>query len=454
MARFLRKNCQGNDPDRNPHDTSLVPSVIECRDTEQLAAGTPVALLRPVISSVRDSHHALAEAAGLARALDMNVVHMASVRIRNPAADRLFGAGCCEEMRNRINRDKIKAVIVDGALTAAQQGLLETDWKVPVIGRTRLILDIFAKRASSREGVLQVELADLEYQRARLVRRWEHLERQRGATGFVGGAGETQIEADRRAIDLRISSVKRRLSKIVRTRALHREARRRVPYPIVALVGYTNCGKSTLFNRLTKSSTLTANMPFATLDPKLRSLHLPSGRTAILSDTVGFISDLPTELVAAFRATLEETVSADLILHVRDIAHAEVVLQEQIVKSTLRVLGIASHSPLLHVNNKIDLLNQNARSQTERMHEGVRIPEVSALSGEGIDCLIRSIDTALRPPETIERMLLSFDEGKCRSWLHRNKVVIGEQISSRGIDITVKWSRKQRGRFRKYNNIN
>src|SRR6056297_4117597 len=300
-------------------------------------------VLHPEIQSDpkrREAKAALDEAVSLAHALpDLEVVGAEVARLRKPRPGLLFGEGKLEELEARFEAAEIGLVLIDGPVTPVQQRNLERKWKTKLLDRTGLILEIFADRAATREGVLQVELAALSYQRTRLVRAWTHLERQRGGLGFVGGPGETQIEADRRAIDEAVTRIRRQLGKVVKTRALHREARKKVPYPIVALVGYTNAGKSTLFNRLTGAEGMAKDMLFATLDPTMRAVELPDGTDVILSDTVGFISDLPTQLVAAFRATLEEVLDADLILHVRDIAHPQTVEQAEDVVRILEDLG-------------------------------------------------------------------------------------------------------------------
>ena len=300
---------------------------------------------------------ALAEAVALAEALPQLEVQGAEVvPLRSVSAGMLFGSGKIEELRQRLEESEIELVLVDGHVSPVQQRNLEKAWKVKLLDRTGLILEIFSDRAATREGVLQVEMAALNYQRTRLVRAWTHLERQRGGLGFVGGPGETQIEADRRAIDEQLVRLRRQLDKVVRTRALHRAARAKVPYPIVALVGYTNAGKSTLFNRLTGAEVMAKDMLFATLDPTMRSLVLPDGPEVILSDTVGFISDLPTELVAAFRATLEEVLAADIICHVRDVSHSETEEQAQDVRDILASLGVDKQTRTFEVWNKICLL--------------------------------------------------------------------------------------------------
>ncbi len=311
------------------------------------------------------------------------------VRLPKAQAGMLFGTGKIAELKARFASEDIELVLIDGPVSPVQQRNLEREWKVKLLDRTGLILEIFADRARTREGVLQVELAALSYQRTRLVRAWTHLERQRGGFGFVGGPGETQIESDRRAIDEEVIKIKRQLAKVVKTRELHRAARAKVPFPVVALVGYTNAGKSTLFNRMTGAEVLAKDMLFATLDPTMRGVALPSGTKIILSDTVGFISDLPTELVAAFRATLEEVLSADLILHVRDIAHPETEEQAEDVGGILEGLGVDEDVPLFEVWNKIDVLSEDTRRAL--LVQDARTPgihAVSALTGDGIGPLV------------------------------------------------------------------
>ncbi len=311
----------------------------------------------------RPPEPALEEAVALAEALPgLEVVGSEVVRLPRAHPGLLFGTGKVDELKARFAGADVELVLIDGPLSPVQQRNLERAWGVKILDRTGLILEIFSDRAATREGVLQVEMAALSYQRTRLVRAWTHLERQRGGLGFVGGPGETQIEADRRAIDAQLVRLRRQLAKVVKTRGLHRAARAKVPYPIVALVGYTNAGKSTLFNRLTGASVVVRDMLFATLDPTMRRVELPDGCEVILSDTVGFISDLPTELVAAFRATLEEVLSADLICHVRDISHPDTESQAADVETILTTLGVDAARPRIEVWNKIDLLEPEARA--------------------------------------------------------------------------------------------
>ncbi|MEO1455789.1 MAG: GTPase HflX, partial [Pseudomonadota bacterium] len=339
-------------------------------------------------------------------------------------------------------------VLVDGPVSPVQQRNLEKEWKVKLLDRTGLILEIFADRARTREGVLQVELAALSYQRTRLVRAWTHLERQRGGLGFVGGPGETQIEADRRAIDEAITRLRRQLAKVVKTRALHRAARAKVPYPIVALVGYTNAGKSTLFNRLTGADVMAKDMLFATLDPTMRGVALPDGTDVILSDTVGFISDLPTQLVAAFRATLEEVLAADIVLHVRDIAHPESEEQAQDVRAILGDLGLDEDVPLLEIWNKIDAVDAEARAPLENRairDDGVLI--VSALTGEGLEAFTDTVAERLGGVKRQDVVDLPFSAGRARAWLFDQGVVEAEEQLEQGLRFRVTWTDRQKARF-------
>ncbi len=360
----------------------------------------------------------------------------------------LFGSGKVEELAARMKALEIGLVLVDGPVSPVQQRNLEKEWGVKLLDRTGLILEIFADRARTREGVLQVELAALSYQRTRLVRAWTHLERQRGGFGFVGGPGETQLEADRRAIDDQVIRLKRQLDRVVKTRELHRASRRKVPFPVVALVGYTNAGKSTLFNRMTGAEVLAKDMLFATLDPTMRGVVLPSGRKIIASDTVGFISDLPTQLVAAFRATLEEVLEADLILHVRDISHPELAEQAADVDDILTSLGVNRAVPQLEVWNKLDLVPASARDLLEvQAQNRTGVYPVSALTGEGIDRLLADISATFEEQKTATELHLGFAEGKRRAWLHAEAVVTEERQEEDGWKITVFWTPRQETRF-------
>lgn len=401
-------------------------------------------------SGARDPEDALAEAVSLAEALDLDIVDARVVPLPRARASTLLGSGKLAELRDFIAAEEIGLVIVNGPLTPVQQRNLERDWKCKLLDRTGLILEIFGERARTREGELQVELAHLTYQKSRLVRSWTHLERQRGALGFIGGPGETQIESDRRALSERIDRLKRQLEKVTRTRGLHRAARARVPYPVVALVGYTNAGKSTLFNRLTGSSVMAKDMLFATLDPTMRAIEMPEGGRVILSDTVGFISDLPTQLVAAFRATLEEVLAADLILHVRDIAHPEREIQAGNVRSILTELGVDpdDEERIREVWNKIDLLSPEETSATA--NAAARNPRVSAISartGQGLDELLAAVADDLREPASEETLRLRYDQGRERAWLFEHNLVRGERRLEDGLELDVRWTGRERTRY-------
>ncbi len=392
---------------------------------------------------------ALEEAVALAAALpDLDVIGSEIVRLPRAQPGLLFGSGKIDELAERLHDSEVELVLIDGPVTPVQQRNLEKAWKVKILDRTGLILEIFSDRARTREGVLQVEMAALSYQRTRLVRAWTHLERQRGGLGFVGGPGETQIEADRRAIDEQLVRLRRQLQKVVKTRTLHRAARAKVPYPIVALVGYTNAGKSTLFNRLTGAEVMAKDMLFATLDPTMRRVVLPDGPEVILSDTVGFISNLPTELVAAFRATLEEVLGADLIVHVRDISHDESQAQADDVQAILTSLGVDDARPMLEVWNKTDLLDADEREAVlARADRDPSIFAISAVTGDGIAPLLADIATKLQGVRRETTLSLSFAEGNKRAWLFRQDVVRSEEQTEDGFEITVLWTDKQAAQF-------
>jgi GTP-binding protein HflX len=379
----------------------------------------------------------LDEAVGLARAIDLDVVQSGIVTLSELRPATYIGKGKVEELAGLVKSLEAGIVVMDCALTPVQQRNLEKAWSAKVLDRTGLILEIFGRRARTREGTLQVELAHLTYQRSRLVRSWTHLERQRGGFGFMGGPGEAQIETDRRLISERIVKLERELEGVKRTRALHRASRKRVPYPIVALVGYTNAGKSTLFNRLTQATVLSADMLFATLDPTLRAVDLPHGTRMILSDTVGFISDLPTMLVAAFRATLEEVIEADLIVHVRDVSHGDTEAQQKDVENVLRELGIAAEDTrLVEVWNKIDRIDATERERVANLAQrqpAERQPAlVSAVTGEGIDRLIDQIETRLAKTRVVMALDLDVADGAGASWLYRNVEVLDKTVTDDG----------------------
>lgn len=397
----------------------------------------------------RAAEPALEEAVSLAAALPgLEVVGAEIVPLPKVQPGQLFGSGKVEELGARLHDNEVELVLVDGPVTPVQQRNLERAWKVKLLDRTGLILEIFADRARTREGVLQVELAALSYQRTRLVRAWTHLERQRGGLGFVGGPGETQIEADRRAIDEQITRLKRQLSKVVKTRDLHRAARAKVPFPIVALVGYTNAGKSTLFNRVTGAQVMAKDMLFATLDPTMRAVDLPSGRRVILSDTVGFISDLPTQLVAAFRATLEEVRAADLICHVRDISHPDTAAQAADVLNILGALEVSEETPHFEIWNKTDLLDAEARAAADtRAARSETVFTLSALTGQGMEALLTAIDTALDEERRVEEVTLDHADGRRRAWLYEQGVVEDEQVDEEGAVLRVNWTARQRAAF-------
>ncbi|MBW7921781.1 MAG: GTPase HflX [Rubellimicrobium sp.] len=401
------------------------------------------------VNDARDADAALDEASSLALALPGIALQGAgTVRLPRAFAGHLFGSGKVAELKALFEEHEIGLVLIDGPVTPIQQRNLEREWKVKVLDRTGLILEIFADRARTREGVLQVEMAQLSYQRSRLVRAWSHLERQRGATGTVGGPGETQRESDRRAIDEQLVRLRRQLEKVARTRDVNRAARAAVPFPVVALAGYTNAGKSTLFNRLTGAGVMAKEMLFATLDPTMRRLHLPSGQEVILSDTVGFISDLPHELVAAFRATLEEVLEADVILHVRDMSHPESARQAQEVEAILHELGVGDDVARIEVWNKIDRLD--AAEHDALLEQARRRPDtvaISAASGEGIDTLLAAIAARTGMARRTARITLGHDDGRRRAWLFARRLVRDEEETPEGSRLTVEWTERQQAEF-------
>jgi GTP-binding protein HflX len=393
----------------------------------------------------------LAEAVGLAASIGVTIVHAAIHPLRQRRPATLLGAGQIEMVAVAVREQEVGVVIVDAALTPVQQRNLERAWNAKVIDRTGLILEIFGERAATREGTLQVELAHLEYQRTRLVRSWTHLERQRGGFGFLGGPGESQIEIDRRLIGDRIVRLKKELEQVRRTRGLHRRARERVPYPVIALVGYTNAGKSTLFNALTGAAVEARDQLFATLDPTMRQIQLPSGRHAILSDTVGFISELPTQLVAAFRATLEEVASADIILHVRDIAHPDSAAQRADVLRVLDEMAEGANAALdqawrgrcVEVLNKADLLG-GPEAVAARADGALA---VSALTGEGLQRLQQVLDERLAAGLVTQDVTLSPEDGSRLAWLYRHGEILAREEGPGGIHLTVRLSAADRDRF-------
>ncbi|MYE02562.1 MAG: GTPase HflX [Alphaproteobacteria bacterium] len=398
-------------------------------------------VVHPVVrkDALRAPEARLAEAVRLTESIGVAVPATRIVRLARPRPATLLGNGAIDDVGEALAEEGAGLVVVDGALTPVQQRNLERAWDAKVIDRTGLILEIFGARARTREGVLQVDLAALSYQRTRLVRSWTHLERQRGGAGFLGGPGEAQIEIDRRLIDEKIVKLKRQLESVRRTRGIQRRARRRVPFPVVALVGYTNAGKSTLFNRLTGGKVLARDQLFATLDPTMRGIDLPSGRRAILSDTVGFISDLPTQLVAAFRATLEEVVEADLILHVRDIADPDTAAQKHDVDLVMDELD-AHRTPRIELWNKIDLLDAPPPAN------GSGIP-VSAATGQGVENLLRAVDAELARSQRVCEFVLSPGDGAAIAWLYRHGEVQHREDGDDRVSLTVALDPADRARF-------
>lgn len=427
---------------------------------EREAPVTRALVLHPALQDGMDRAEArLEEASGLAEALDMELAAAEIIPLRKIDPGRFFGRGKLDALQESIKEDKIDVVVADTALTPVQQRNLENAWKVKVIDRTGLILEIFGQRARTKEGVLQVELARLAYERSRLVRTWTHLERQRGGRGFLAGPGETQIETDRRLLDQKMSKLRKQLDDVRRTRALHRKQRHDVPYPVVALVGYTNAGKSTLFNTLTGADVLARDMPFATLDPTVRSVKLPKGTQILLSDTVGFITDLPTELIAAFRATLEEVQEADLLVHVIDAADPDFEGRIGDVMSVLKAIeaGPEFKQPLIEAWNKVDMLDEEALEDVElecmlanRKEERLAKLAISAQSQLNLDTLEAAIEDQLAARGEVLRLSLPPAEGRALAWLHQNGEFISEEISpdTGTVEAAIRLSQVDAGRFR------
>jgi len=428
-------------------------SVFNRDETDEVRHGARAVIALPEINAgLRDTDARLEEAAGLAAAIGLDVVDKLAFRIRQPKPSTLFGSGQVEQIGTAARMEEAELVVVDAALTPVQQQNLEKATNAKVIDRTGLILEIFGERAATAEGRLQVELAHLDYQAGRLVRSWTHLERQRGGFGFLGGPGETQIEADRRLIRDRMAKIRRELEQVRKTRGLHRARRERAPWPVVALVGYTNAGKSTLFNRLTGADVMAENLLFATLDPTMRQISLPGVDKTILSDTVGFVSDLPTQLVAAFRATLEEVTAADIILHVRDIAHPDSEAQRADVLAVLAEIGVGPDAgegaPIIEVWNKLDALDPEAHEAM--LANAARDPDVvaiSALTGEGIDDLRRVVAERLLAGARVHSIELPASDGGAIAWLHQHGEVIDQAMEGEMVKMDVRLSPDEFARF-------